>query len=421
MGEKNFLIYLAIRALFLPFAYLPYSAIHTIGRFFGRLLFYLYPKFRKRTLSNLSLAKDLHLTHAERKKIAIESCQNMVITALEYPKLARETDLAKVVTCINPQPANEIFQKGKGIVFFCAHQSNWELLFLDGTKRMRGTAIGRPFRNKLLYRWVVSIRQKFCGKIIAPKEALFEGMKALKRGDFLGIVGDQGLPDSGYFENFLGTPAWTSPMPAILAYRMNCPLMYATTRRKKGRYEIEYSDPIWPQKECAMETEVARIMKEALSLLEEEIKRHPGEWLWLHNRWKKQSPRGPKRIFRFDSICIVLPNSASFFEKTKEGLKTFREVYPLESITIFIPKAFRHLMPLTDVEVIEFNEEKEIFIKDYRFKIIFNFTDNKKVDKHFLKLSALKTVHFDDLIKIANMPKWSDFSILLKQALLNAP
>ena len=59
---------------------------------------------------------------------------------------------------------------------------------------MPGVAIGRPVKNHFLYNWVVSMREKYGGKIIAPNQAIKEGLRGLKKGAFLGIVGDQGCP-----------------------------------------------------------------------------------------------------------------------------------------------------------------------------------------------------------------------------------
>ena len=114
---------------------------------------------------------------------------------------------------------------------------------------MPGVAIGRPIKNKLLYNWVTSIRQKFGGKMIAPQNAIREGLRGLKKGAFLGIVGDQGMPNSGFSSPFFGRNAWTSPIAAILSHRTGSPIMVATTHRSEGKYSIHYSEPIWPNTE----------------------------------------------------------------------------------------------------------------------------------------------------------------------------
>lgn len=418
---KDYLFYLLIRGILCPISLLPYRVIHALGRFLGYLTYCSSSKFRKRSLSNLSLASDLKLTHQEKVGIAIQSCQNMIITTLEYCKIAREKNLDHLVTCLNPEKAKSIYDEGKGVIFFCAHQSNWELLFLEGTSRMKGTAIGRPIKNPYLYRYILSVRERFGGKIITPKEAVKEGMKALKRGEFLGIVGDQGLPESGYYSNFLGTDAWTSPLPAVLSHRMHIPLFYAATRRIKGKYQIIYSDPIFPDLTLSTEENTRAMMSKVLVLLEEEIKHYPGQWLWTHNKWKKQSPKEVKGAFRFDSICIIAPDEKEFFNTLLPHFGVFREIYPLETLSIMVKEEFQDALLLSSVEKIVIKEEKDFYINDYRFKLVFNLSKNKNINKHFLNLSAFKVIDIEDLKKITNMRESDNYSAILKKALLNAP
>ncbi len=399
--------FLLIRLLTLPMAALPYRAIHRIGALLGSLAYYLMPKFRKRAWSNLLLATDLKCTEKQMKQIAKGSFQNLMITCLEYPKLALEKNMAAIALCENPEKANEIMQTGKGVIFFCGHQANWEILFLEGTSRMPGVAIGRPIENRLLYNWVLSIRQKFGGKIITPQHAIREGLRALKRGAFLGIVGDQGMPDSGYSSPFLGKRAWTSPIPAILAYRTGTPIIVATTRRTEGKYRIHYSDPIWPNPEAPLEKEIDRMMRESLARLEESIRKNPEQWLWQHNRWKQQTLDLINPPFRQESICIILPPDPSLFPH----LETFRKIYPFEFLTFFVPQGFESAIPLSDVEILTYTTP---FIKDYRFKLVFNFTHHP-LRRHFLGLSAFHVFTLKDLKKIAGEAE--NLSTILMKAL----
>jgi Kdo2-lipid IVA lauroyltransferase/acyltransferase len=414
----HYLSFLAIRLLTLPSLLMPYSWNHAIGKRLGTLSYYLLTKFRKRTMSNLALALP-EIANREREKIAKEAMQNLMITCLDYPKLSWEREIHRVAFCENPDHAREILEQGRGVIFFCGHQSNWEVLFLEGTKRMPGVAIGRPIKNRVLYRWVLSMREKYGGEIIHPQNAFRAGFKALKRGSFLGIVGDQGMPDSGYHSPFFGKRAWSSPLPALLSYRSGSPIIVATTHREKNRYRIHYSEPLWPNSAEPMEKEIDRLMRAALSLLEESIRKHPGEWLWQHNRWKQQTPLRVKRPFRHESILIILPQDPSLFAVLEPHLATFRAIYPLEFITLYIPHTFQEKAPLSATETIVYHSTEELFVNDFRFKLIFNFSSEKRLIKHFLKLSAFKVLSLEDLHQLAGPSE--NLSELLTKSLLHAP
>lgn len=376
-----FVAYLFIRLITLPFAYLPYRALHALGRPLGTLAYFLFPSFRKRALSNLALASDLHLSNEEVRRIARQSIQSLMITLLEYPRLAREKEISKIATCENPE-------NGAGAVFFVGHQANWELLFLEGTSRMPGVAIGRPIKNTYLYDYVVRMREKFGGKIVPPRNGIKEGLRALKEGKFMGIVGDQGMPDSGFSSPFLGREAYTSPMPALLAYKTRRPLIVATTRREKGRYIITYSKPLIPDPTIPKEIEVPRLMKEALKIFEESVKKRPEEWLWIHNRWKQQTLDAIRRPYRHDSIACIFPSDESLIEK----IPRLRTVYPTESLTLFLPKALASKIEL-DANIHPYESESELLEPHYRYKCLFDFTKSKKASSHYKKWGAQTIAH----------------------------
>jgi KDO2-lipid IV(A) lauroyltransferase len=410
--------FIFILVLTWPIRYLSYSAIHRLGTFLGTCVYYFIPKFRKRALSNLALASSLQLSEKHIQQIAKASLHNLIITCLEYAKLSSEKDIHRVATCVNPELAARLMKDNKPVIFFCGHQSNWEVLFLEGTSRMPGVAIGRPIKNVDLYNWVLSIRQKYDGKIIAPQNAIREGLKGLKKGAFLGIVGDQGMPNSGYCSPFFGRNAWTSPIPAILSHRTGSPIMVATTRRKDGKYYTHYSDPIWPNQEAPLDQEIDRLMKASLAHLEKTIKEEPGQWLWPHNRWKQQTPEKLRKKFRYESILIILPSEEGVLKPLLPALSTFREIYPHEFITIYAPKNFAKDVHLGDAEIISYSQESDLLKRDYRFKLVFNLSSSNQVKPHFKKLAAFQVVSLNELYDEADVAKETPLTETLKKAIL---
>jgi KDO2-lipid IV(A) lauroyltransferase len=308
--------------------------------------------------------------------------QNLAIAALEYPRLYREKDISKIARCENPAYAASLIQQGKGVIFFCGHQANWEILFLEGTSRMPGVAVGRPIKNKPLYNWTLRLREKFGGTIITPKNAYRAGVQALKSGKFLGLVGDQGMPDAGFSSPFLGRNAWTSPLPALLSRRTGCPIIVATIRRDNGQYVIHYSDPIEPQ------ADIEAQMIQVLDLFQESIKKRPQEWLWIHNKWKQQLPGRLQKKFRYDSVAFIFGSDP----EPLTWLPQLRTLYPREQMTAFVPEGITANAPC---EVKPYST----FKGDYRFKLVINFTPHP-----FKSPTAFHTFHFShpkEMIKYA--------------------
>lgn len=353
--------YFLFRFFTFPLQFLPYSVITQLGKGLGLLIYYGYPKYRKRALSNLALATDLHLSPTDIIRLAKLSMQNLAISTLEYPRLYREKNISKIASCENPEYATSLIEQGKGVIFFCGHQTNWEILFLEGTSRMPGVAIGRPIKNKPLYDWTLRLREKFGGKIIQPRDAYRASVKALKEGKFLGIVGDQGMPDSGFSSPFLGRNAWTSPLPALLSKRTGSPILVATIRRENGKYIIHYSDPI------EFQGDIEAQMLQVLDLFQASIKARPHEWLWIHNKWKQQLPGRLKKPFRHDSVALIFGNNPEHLD----WLPKIRELYPSEQLTAFVPPGIT--VPDAPCEVKTYTSNP--FTTDYRFKLVIDFAN----------------------------------------------
>ncbi|HRW58788.1 MAG TPA: hypothetical protein P5048_04130 [Chlamydiales bacterium] len=388
--------YLLIRFSLLPFSILPLGFVRKAALSLSIILYPILSKLRKRTLSNLALAKDLNLSNREIEKLAKDSFKNLIITMLEYPFLNRKKAYKKIL-CKNPEIAQQLYNEGKGIIFFCGHQANWEALFIDGTTRMKGIAIGKPIKNRPLYHWILSIRQKNGGRIINPNNALKESLKALRKGIFLGIVGDQAVVESSYHYPFMGRKAWTSNAPALLAYKTQSPIIVANTLRTSNGYEIHYSDPIFPNLNNSTETEVPYLMNLVMKKFEDSIKQRPAEWMWQHNRWKQQSLKLIYKRFRYDCILIILSGNIN---EDINILETFKQIYPNELLIVYTYKNDAFAQFLNDFEFHFFENTESFFQKDYRPKLLFNFGTIAKIEKYFKKLSVIETF---DMNKIKNI------------------
>ena len=377
------LTYFLIRTFGFFIRILPYSAVHALGRVAGSLLYYFHTPFRKKALSNLAVAYERTLSEEERKKIAKRTFRNLVITCLEFFRLDIK-HLDDLIIHSNAQTVRDFYKKKQSMVFFSGHQANWEVPFLAVTHTCGpGIAIGRPIKNKRLYNWVLSIREMCGGKIVMPRNALKEGLKALKRGEFIGIVGDQAFPESDYSYPFFGTRAWTTTAPALLAYKTNSPLFVALTKRQKGKYIVHLCDPIWPNKEVPSKEEVPRMMDEVLHCFEQSIREQPDQWMWIHDRWKQQGVDHVKRKYRYGFICIILPKD--FDHKL---LQLLRRIYPRSFLTIYSPEP----VELEEAKVIPYQSSEELFVRDWKQKLILDFVNLPKLRHHYKRLGAVNAI-----------------------------
>ena len=85
---------------------------------------------------------------------------------------------------------------------------------------------------------------------------------------------------------FFGKPAATYATPAYLALKFQVPLIFgATIRQEDGTYQLKLfkikSDDLKSDKEG-----VKILTDRHVQLLEDIIRKYPGQWSWMHRRWK---------------------------------------------------------------------------------------------------------------------------------------
>ncbi|MCH9627083.1 MAG: Lipid A biosynthesis lauroyltransferase [Chlamydiales bacterium] len=375
--------YFFIRFFGFFIALLPHRALFAFGQFTGWLAFYLHRSFRKKALTNLAIAYGKTKSEKERKKLAIASFQNLLVTLLEFFYL-KKSRLDQLITLEERSEIADLLKKKQGVIFLSAHQANWEIPFLAVTARFPGIAIGRPIKNQRLYRWVLSVREMCGGKIVMTKSAIHQGMRALKRGEFLGIVGDQAFPSSPYSYPLFGTRAWTASSPALLAHKTGCPIVVGTTKRVGRRYEIKGSAPIWPNSKVSIKEDVPRMMDLAMERLETSIQECPEQWMWVHDRWKQQGVNHVKRIYRYGFILVVLPPKPNL-----EIIPVLRKIYPKSFLTFFTKKG----CSIPGEEVHPYEKEEDLFVRDWRYQLVLDFYDLPHLRKHYRKLGAFKAIH----------------------------
>lgn len=82
--------------------------------------------------------------------------------------------------------------------------------------------------------------------------------------------------------DFMGQPAMTTPSFAQLAQKFNAPIVPLQIMRKdKVHFDIVVHAPI-----DIKSKDTEDIIEQAHTHLENWINDTPGQWLWLHRRWK---------------------------------------------------------------------------------------------------------------------------------------
>lgn len=235
----------------------------------------------------MSQAKRLHLNRSVWK--------NLGMTAVEFARLSRIND--KNYTEYFEYEGVEEAMRGaslqSGIIFVTLHVGNWEMSGIGHQFRFKNlVAIAKPIKNPWVERFVRAKRSA-CGLQIVPhRNAVRASLKALKAGKSVGILMDQNIRQGGVFVDFLGRPAATTTLPALLHIRTGAPVIVGCTVRQAEKFKliylpvIKFPEAVEPGERVYIYTQ---ILSDAIGAM---VRQQPENWFWLHNRWKRAPDEG---------------------------------------------------------------------------------------------------------------------------------
>lgn len=176
---------------------------------------------------------------------------------------------------------------GRPGIFFTAHLGNWELAAIAVAQR--GIPLGVVYRaanNPTADDLIRRGRANLPGELLAKgRDGAKRALAILQRGGHLGLLPDQKMND-GINVPFFGRPAMTAPALAQFALKYDCPVVPIHVVREGGfRFRIIVEPPLDIRPTGDRHADVAAITAEVNRVIEEWIRRTPGQWLWLHRRW----------------------------------------------------------------------------------------------------------------------------------------
>ena len=272
--------------------YLPLSAANTLARASTRLLDFAVPKLRRVAMTNLSFAFP-DLDARERKQIVdgvFRSVARLLAGLARFPSLNRGS-IAEWIVYDGLENYLAAKRLGKGVLVATGHLGNWELsAFAHALMTEPMNVMVRPLDNPLIDRLVENRRGLTGNRLIEKKHAARSVMKALRNNEAAGILIDQNTtPAEGVFINFFGKLACAGSAFVKLAYHSGAPVIpgFALWDESLKRYTLRFYPRVELRGDAQADTQ--RIH----SILEEIIRRHPDQWMWIHRRWKTRPPGEP--------------------------------------------------------------------------------------------------------------------------------
>jgi len=266
-----------------------------------RILLYLVPRYERIARRNLALAfpEETDKWRAARLAESIRSLARVLVDFARLPRLDREWVERHVTVPFLPR-FEEIKRAnpGRGVVIATGHLGSFELL--AHSIALLGHPLSFVVRNFTLPRvdaWWTASREASGNRVIGRRGAFKDIVRDIQRGRDVAVLFDQNVTrNHAVFVPWFGIPAATTRAVALAALRTESPVIVAGVGYRGGDcYEVlaEECDfgAIYAATDIPTEEKVLRMTAEMASRYVGMIRRYPGEWFWMHRRWKTR-PEG---------------------------------------------------------------------------------------------------------------------------------
>ena len=221
---------------------------------------------------------------AERDAIAAASLDNAGRTLIENYSTRAFMALARTIEPEGPGYAAliEARNAGRPVILVSGHFGNYEAA--RAALVARGFDIGGLYRNlsnSYFNAHYVKTMQAFGGPVFPQGRTGTAGfVRHLKAGGQLVLLFDQDIANAPVLP-FLGHPARTALSAAELALRLNAALIpFFAIRQPDGlTFRVEIDAPI-------AHSDPETMMRAVTDALETRVRANPGQWFWIHRRWK---------------------------------------------------------------------------------------------------------------------------------------
>jgi len=182
------------------------------------------------------------------------------------------------------------FAKNQGVLILTCHLGNGDYgCAAMARKGYRLNVISKQFKARWLNEAWFGLRRRMGTGFIREEKSSTEILKALKRNEGVIFVLDQFMgPPVGVRTHFFGKVTGTAMGLAVFAQRTRSPVVPAYTYRlADGRLKLVL-EPEFDMGELLDDrANIPRMTQLYTDKIEQYVRRHPEQWMWLHRRWKE--------------------------------------------------------------------------------------------------------------------------------------
>jgi len=290
-------VWLMVKAL----GALPRPLARACGITLGWLIYLLHIRLRPVGMRNLALAFPEKSRH-ERARIlrgVFTSLGRQLAEVCLFPKYTL-ANVDQVVIYDGFENFERALARGKGVLFLTAHLGGWEVSsFAHSLQGHPLHIVMRGLDNVYLDRLMRQYRTMH-GNSTVDKDDFVRGLlSAMKKGETVGILMDTNMtPPQGVFVDFFGTPACTASGMARIALRTDAAVVPGFTIWDPAlrKYRLRFDPAVQLIRTGDADADAVSNTALFTKVIEDNVRRYPDQWLWVHRRWKTR-PEGEPPLY----------------------------------------------------------------------------------------------------------------------------
>ena len=292
---NDYAVYLAVRLVVCVLQALSLSKAQAFARFLAWVAYRMDRRHREVARENLRLAYPGASDAAiERHVRAVyrHFC-TVLVEMVQIPRRLHVSNWRQYLELVHGGRVVGGLTNGRAMLMVTGHFGNWEMAgYALGMFGFRTFAVARRIDNPHLDKFLAKFRSG-TGQTILDKNTDYDRIQqVLREGGAIAMLCDQDAGQRGMFVDFFGRPASTFKSIALLALEYNAALVVVGVPKvgEPMRYQVVSEEVILPEDYADRPDAAKAITQRYTAALERLVQRSPGQYFWLHRRWKHQPP-----------------------------------------------------------------------------------------------------------------------------------
>jgi KDO2-lipid IV(A) lauroyltransferase len=215
----------------------------------------------------------------------------------QFPRYTSE-NIGRVVERSGYENFEAARLRGKGVLFLTGHMSAWELApFAQALYGNPLHFLVRPIGNARVDALINRYRCLSGNQPIEKNRSARAIFRVLKEGGTVGILSDHNTAatEESVFVDFFGVPAATTSGIARLALRTDAAVIpgFLSWDDELRKYRLRFEPAVELARTSDEEADVRENTHRFTRVIEQYVRAHPDQWLWVHKRWKTRPPGHP--------------------------------------------------------------------------------------------------------------------------------